>query len=303
MLTPDQLRALAQQHRLPLEQLTHPSVPGTVSQVYLFDRFVLRTATDDEGTSRFDKECRIIPLAREAGVRTPALLARGFVEAAPPIPYMLLERTPGDNLGPLGFAPKATAMAYRELGRDLGFWHGREVPDVDPLQDLERDDHPDPRPALAHLVASGHLPEEAAEWVHGRLDQLAAFALTPRTWRVVHGDARPTNIMIDERLTYRALLDWGDAQWADPASEFALMPLRAVPYALEGYREVRGSVDGEVSEARVLWYQLAWAVLSLGRGTNATERTWSSPPAGRLLELLRFMTERPGGVWAELLYE
>lgn len=118
---------------------------------------------------------------------------------------------------------------------------------------------------------------------------------------MVHGDARPTNVQVGRDLAYRALLDWGDAQWADPASEFALMPLRAVPYALEGYWEVRPESGGEVSETRVFWYQLAWGVLSLGRASRPEEKTWIAPPAGRRLELLRFAVEKPEGPWSHLL--
>jgi hygromycin-B 7''-O-kinase len=302
MLTSTQLRTVAERHGLPFERMTQPEVPGTVSGVYFFgDSHVLRVATDENGVARFAKEARIIPLAREAGVHTPALLNEGFLDGPSPIPYMMLERDPGDNLGVLGLEPSATPDAYRALGRDLALWHIRAVAEDDPLRNLERDAHPDPRSALPALVEQGYLAEDGARWVHAWLDQLAPSALVPHVWRVVHGDARPTNVQVNHDLSYRALLDWGDAQWADPASEFALMPLRAVPYALEGYREVRTDSHDEVNEARILWYDLAWAVLSLNREPRPAEKTWSAPPAGRLLEWFRFITEQPERPWRSLL--
>ncbi len=302
MLYLKQLRTIAEHYALPFERMTQPKVPGAVSSVYFFgDSHVLRVATDENGVARFAKEARIIPLARKAGVHTPALLAQGLLDGSPPIPYMLLERDPGDNLGVLNLEPRATPDAYRALGRDLALWHIRAVAENDPLRDLERDAHPDPRLALAALVAQGYLVEDGARWVRVWLDELAPSALVPHAWRVVHGDARPTNMQVNRDRSYRALLDWGDAQWADPASEFALMPLRAVPYALEGYRKVRTDAYDEVNEARVLWYHLAWAVLSLNREPRPTEKTWSAPPTGRLLELFRFMTEQPGQPWTSLL--
>lgn len=301
MLTPAQLRLLADRHGLPLAHLSHPEVPGTVSQVYFFgDRYALRVATDEDGVARFAKEARIIPLAREAGVRTPTLLATGLLEESPPHPYMVLKRDPGDNLGTLGVAPREAAEAYRGLGRDLARWHLRPVGDADPLGDLARDSHSDPRPALTALVERGHLAEDGAAWLRAWLDQLAPAALHPCVWRVVHGDARPTNVQVNRDLSYRALLDWGDAQWADPASEFALMPLRAVPYALKGYREVRPDAEDEVNEVRIFWYHLSWAVSSLARKPQPLERTWSAPATGRLLELFRFVVEQPGRPWVDL---
>lgn len=56
-------------------------MPGTVSGVYFFgDSHVLRVAIDENGVARFAKEARIISLAREAGVHTPALLNEGFLD-------------------------------------------------------------------------------------------------------------------------------------------------------------------------------------------------------------------------------
>ena len=121
MLTPAQLRTIVQEHRLSSEPVTKPEVPGTVNSVYFFgDCHVVRVATEEGGAARLAKEARVIPLAREAGVRTPALMAVGLVDGSPPIPYMVLERDPGDNLGTLRLESGRTPDAYRALGRDLG---------------------------------------------------------------------------------------------------------------------------------------------------------------------------------------
>jgi hypothetical protein len=102
MLTPAQPRLLADRHGLPFAQPSQPEVPGTVSRAYFVgDCYALPVATDEDGVDRFAKEARIIPLAREAGVHTPALLAEGLLEGSPPRPYMVLERDLGDNLGTL----------------------------------------------------------------------------------------------------------------------------------------------------------------------------------------------------------
>lgn len=301
-LTAEQVRALAERHGLPPLDWPKPAAVGAANTVYfLSNEVVLRVAHSPEGAAAAERERRLLPLATRAGVRTPALVGFGQVPGAPGRPYLLLARVPGENLGTLGLAPGQIPEVYRELGRDLARWHLRPAAPDDPLADLPRDPHDDPRPGLASLVERGLLSAEASAWLGLWLDRLAPLAARPAVWRVVHGDARPSNVLVSGSPTsYRALLDWGDAGWADPASEFALMPLRAVPFALEGYRAVRPETQDEVSEARVLWYHLAWAVHALARAP-ARELTWSAPPAGRLLELLRFYAERPGAAWQALV--
>ncbi|BDP41431.1 hypothetical protein DAETH_14000 [Deinococcus aetherius] len=275
---------------------------GGASTVYLLNpEVVLRVPRADlEHSASFERERLVISLARQAGVRTPALLAFGTLPWAPGKPYMLLERVHGVNLGQLGRPPGELPDTYRELGRDLARWHLRAAHEHDGLALLPRDEHPDPRVGLEALAEEGYLPSEMAEWLGAWLDRLAPQTAQPLVWRVVHGDARPTNVLVSERSgLYRALLDWGDAAWADPASEFALLPLRAVPFALEGYRELRPGVEAEVSEVRVLWYHLGWAVHALRR-ERSTERTWSAPPVGRLLELLRFFVGDVPPAWRTL---
>ena len=126
-----------------------------------------------------------------------------------------------------------------------------------------RDAHPDPRQALTTLVEQGYLAGDGAGWVRAWLDRLAPSALMPHTLRVVHGDARPTNVH-GRDLDYRALLDWGDAQWArtrPPNSRSCpcgplLTPLRAtgrcgpIP---EVRLAKRASSDTSLLEASCYW--------------------------------------------------
>ncbi len=297
-LTTEQLQALAERHGVALQRPAPRVRSGQASTVYeLNDEVVLRVPHPTTGERTFEAEARILALARAAGVRTPAVLAQERLPWAPGTPYMLMERVRGVNLGEQSLPPHATPGAYRALGRNLARWHLRPTAGDDALPALPRDPHEDLRPGVAALAEQGVLPSEAARWLVGWLDHLAPVASVPHAWRLVHGDARPTNVMVEERAwAFRALLDWGDAHWADPASEFALLPLRAVPLALEGYREVRPDAQAEVNEQRVLWYQLGWGLHALRRAPTH-DGTWSAPPTGRLLELLRFYVEGPDEVW------
>jgi aminoglycoside phosphotransferase (APT) family kinase protein len=297
------LRAISNRWGLDVTALTEPPLPGVANRVwFLDDRLVLRVANPDPvSTAALHKEAAIIPLARQAGVRTPRLVAFDPSDELLGAPYLLLERVTGDNLGTLGLDPQATLEAYRELGHDLAVWHARPTEPPDPLHFLDRDPTPDLRPVVDRLVVSGHLSVEVARWFARWLDRLVPDGLATVEPRVVHGDASPTNVLIRPGTReFAAVIDWGDAAWSDPAADLAKVPLRAVPAALDGYRQANTADAEVVTEARVLWFHLGWALAALGRLPRPYESTWSAPPAGRILEILRFFLEPPGPVWSAL---
>ncbi len=122
----------------------------------------------------------------------------------------------------------------------------------------------------------------------------------------MHGDIAPQNLLAtSDPAALSAVVDWGDAMWADPAAEFAKVPLEGVPAMLEGYRQmvVAAGQPAEKGawEARVLWHHLTWA---LGRLPDPVprpgERHWTAPPASRLLGLLRFFAAGPPPPWPDL---
>ena len=297
------LRASSDRWGLDATALAEPPLPGVANRVwFLGDRLVLRVANPDPASAAaLHKEAAIIPLARQAGVRTPRLVAFDPSDELLGAPYLVLERVTADNLSALGLDPQATPDVYRELGRDLAVWHARPARPLDPLHFLDRDPNPDLRPVVDRLMVSGHLSLEVARWFAHWLNRLAPDGLASVEPRVVHGDASPTNVLITPAAhRYAAVIDWGDAAWSDPAADLAKVPLRAVPAALDGYRRAI-TVDAEVvTEARVLWFHLGWALAALGRPPRKDEPTWSAPPAGRILEVLRFFLEPPSSLWAQL---
>jgi len=64
------------------------------------------------------KEATVIPVARKAGVRTPALVEYVDSHALVDSPYMVLERRPGGDLAALAGRPGGRE-ALLELGREL----------------------------------------------------------------------------------------------------------------------------------------------------------------------------------------
>jgi len=117
---------------------------------------------------------------------------------------------------------------------------------------------------------------------------------------MLHLDVQATNVMVCEQaLEYCALLDWGCAGWGDAAYDFFGLPLRAVPFLLEGHRAVTPLDDDESAEARIVWRHVQFALAVLPRGA-APGLAWGERPLAWLLEVLRFFLEFPGLRWQDL---
>lgn len=80
------------------------------------------------------------------------------------------------------------------------------------------------------------------------------------------------NVMCDDNGTFLALIDWGDAGWADPAAEFTDMPLAALATTVAAYEDVAPGLVGANGAARVIWYRLARALDRLVSGRPSPNR-------------------------------
>jgi aminoglycoside phosphotransferase (APT) family kinase protein len=181
------------------------------------------------------------PVARAAGVRTPALVADGDGV------YNVWQRVDGEMID-----DQPAAATWRDVGRQLAAPHTIDRCD-DPRAALRRDDKRDARP---HLHA---LPAERAAFIARWLDRLERVPVGPR--RLLHYDVHENNVFITRDGA--TLIDWGDAAWGDPASDFGSIPMDAVPHAIAGYEE-RASL-GEGAEARILRSILGQSVRMLAQ--------------------------------------
>ena len=240
---------------------------------------ILRVPRSPAAVADLRKEAVVIPVARAAGVRAPEIVSYAGDR-------MVQRRMPGTDLA----GRPRTPSLLRELGRELAGLHRVTTrPDGVPA-----DAPADPHRLVTSLRADGMIDIETAAWLAGWFDRLGALVPAAPAPALVHGDVAPQNLLEEAgRLT--GIVDWGDAMWADPAVDFAKMPLVEVPAMLDGY----GGDD--VWPARILWHHLMWA---LGRLCDMTprpgERHWTAPPASRLLGLVRFFAAGPTGVWAGL---
>jgi hygromycin-B 7''-O-kinase len=288
----DPLAEIARRHRIAPAAIAASPAQGIANRVYfLGDHLVLRIARP-ESADDLRKEALVIPAAVSAGVRTPEMV--DFDDELLETPYMVVKRANGITPGlPDSPGDERWGAAYRELGAELAALH-RNVTD---LPGVPVDKSSDPRPDIVKLAESGYLSTDLADWLVAWFDRLEDRCGADETVRLIHGDASPQNLLVDpETKRLNAILDWGDAVWADPATEFAKLPLRAVPMVLSGFLDA----PDETWAARILWHHLHWAVGRLASPPDPRAAHWSAQPGSRLLEIMRFFNTDPPSPWAGL---
>ncbi|HEV2091656.1 MAG TPA: aminoglycoside phosphotransferase family protein [Rubrobacter sp.] len=293
------LREISRRHGLEAAASSPLPEVGVFNRIYpLGDDLVLRVPRDHPAfVAAARKESVAVPAAKEAGVRTPAMISFDDARDLLPVPYSIFERVPGETLGLLDLDPARAPGAWRDLGRDLARLHSG-VPEDGPAAGLELEAMPDPRPWPDEISSEGYFTSTEARWFSEWLDRLAPAALAPVRRRFLHGDSQATNVMVEAgSLEYLAVLDWGGSGWGDPAWDFAGVPLRVVPSMLEGYGEVAPPDGVETIEARILWRHLQLGLYLLRRDPQPG-RSWAERPLGMLLDAMRFLLRDPGEEWS-----
>jgi aminoglycoside phosphotransferase (APT) family kinase protein len=301
LMPAETLDAIRERHDLRAGEISPSKDAGIFNAIYLVgNEYILRVPRDAPPfVAAIRKESVAVPAARTAGVRTPALVAFDDSLDLLPVPYAIYERVHGEALGLLDLGPADTPRVWQDVGHDLAILH-EGVGEHGPVAGLECEPLPDPRPMPDELVSAGHFTSEEAHWLSGWLDLLAPLTLAPLPRRFRHGDLQTTNVMVHpDPPAYLALIDWGACGWGDAAHDFAGIPLRAVPFMLEGYRGVAPLPEDETAEARILWRHLQIALYLLGRPPQPG-LSWAERPAAMLLEIMRFFLGSPGRPWTDL---
>jgi aminoglycoside phosphotransferase (APT) family kinase protein len=259
-LDPELIDAMFARHGAsgPWEEL--PST-GVANRIFATKDVVLRVATDHpEAVPDARTESVAAPVAYAAGILTPRLIAFDDTRTLVGRPFSLWERVHGETLGATHLSPHAIAEVWRAVGAELAKLHSRVQEVVDPNGYLDQPGrNQDVGAVLERLVVAHKITAEAAQRIErlARECQVSATEVEPR---FIHDDIHPMNIMCSNTGELRAILDWGDAGWGDPALDFAAMPLEAIGSAMDGYEaETSGSLSTPVV-ARVAWYKLLDAV-------------------------------------------
>lgn len=301
-ISQETLAAVAGHHGLPHDSITRLPDTGIFNAIYgLGSDFILRVPRRHPLHYRaLYNESIAVPLARAAGVRTPALVVYDDSTTLLPVPYTIYERVAGDTLSDLDLEPNEVPNVWRELGSDLSRLHGGVEREGSASGLAERETIPDPRELAEDLATGGWATSSEARWLTRWLDRIQPEGLTPARPRLLHGDTQATNVMVHEGTRkYVAVLDWGSAGWGDAAWDFAGIPLRAVPFMVEGYRDDAAVYADENLEARILWRHLQLALYTARRDPQP-DHSWAERPLSMLLEVTRFFLEAPDGPWRDL---
>jgi hygromycin-B 7''-O-kinase len=239
------------------------------------------------------KEAGVVPVARAAGVLTPAIIeydeSRELIDA----PYVVMERVHGTE-------PTTVAVG---LAEHLARLHLSGRTDI---AGVPRDDGGDPWRTVDELAERGYLDGGTAKWLDGWFTRLAGRFDRDEPKVLIHGDVAAHNLLAGPDGELRALIDWGDAAWAPRTMDFAKLPLDHVAAILPDYVHHHTAHPGappareEQLAAATLWFHLAWALGKLAADPWPGQRHWTAPPGSRLLGILRFFTSAPPAPWSGL---
>lgn len=243
---------------------------------------ILRRRGEGEDTEVFETslplpvEARLLAAAQAAGAPVAALVRDCGPEDGLGEAY-IVERVAGDTLGRRIAAGEGFAGARKVLGRQCGQTLARihAVP-LDGLPDLPTQDAgaflDSYEGIYRKLCGPRPVIEAALKWMRERQPE----AVTPR---LVHGDFRNGNLMVDPHTGLAAVLDWELAHLGDPAEDlgwlcvnswrFGVSEKRVGGFAdLDDLLEAYVAAGGEpVTPERVRFWQAAgtfkWAVVTM----------------------------------------
>ncbi|MEU0091673.1 aminoglycoside phosphotransferase family protein [Kribbella sp. NPDC006257] len=202
-------------------------VPGGVANrtVILGDNLFLRIPRGPEYEADLRKEVAVIPVARAAGVRTPAIIDFDDTRALTNAPYLVMERIHATDLVD---SPTHDPSLWTELGGQLRLLHNTKFQH---LEGVPTDEYGDPRPTVDRLATDGYLDTGTANWLLTWFDRLATRFDREAPNVLLHGDLATQNVMVDSDGRYCALIDWatlpGDQQpWSSPSSACESAPRR-----------------------------------------------------------------------------
>lgn len=241
LFTSEDILSLLKKHRLPLAESQKAVAEGVVNEVWFAGDLVVRLNKDLDMESDVWTETVAVPALIQHGVKTPELLVFDSDRDVVHRLVTIYPRVPGTSLKHIQSMAEPDIF-YRDLGQAVRTYHDLVVAVDDP------DNRLDP----AWNVKTESLYErflslfpEAKPWLPSEfifeVEQTLVFC---------HQDLHPDNIMANEGR-FKAIIDWGDAGWADRSVDFRYVPPRYLKDFLHGY----GSISRQTL-AQVVIHQL-----------------------------------------------
>ena len=232
---------------------------GVANRIYATKDVVIRVAKEHPEALRDARtESIAAPVAYEAGLLTPRLIVFDDSRDLLDRPYSIWERVHGETLGLISSDPHSMPNTWRQVGHQMSLLHVNVEQFEDPkkyLHEPERD--LELKSLLEKLVSTDHFSKDLAEEISSLITELHPAVLEESRICFLHSDVKDMNIMCTSGDELLALIDWGDAGWGDPTFDFRQIPLPAIPFVLEGYREVAPNLLGETLIERIIWDKLA----------------------------------------------
>ena len=238
---------------------------GVANRIYATKDVVLRVASDNaEAVADARTESVAAPVALTAGVLTPRLLAFDDSRALVDRPYSLWERVHAKTLGIFSPGARLLPDTWRAVGQQLGVLHSRVSDCPDPLGWLDQPAREvDLMQHLTNLASTCRIDASRAREIEQWIEVLRPAVAVRTASCFLHNDIHEMNLMCARDGSLRAVIDWGDAGWGDPALEFAQIPILAVPFVLTGYETQAPGLLGDAPGARIVWDKLGLALEAL----------------------------------------
>lgn len=248
----------------------------------------------------------MIPLVRDAGIPTPELLRHDESLRVAGLPYMVQQRARGVTLADQRPDPVALRRTYESLGQALTSLHRIRRNSTGPIESV-----PEPYPfsvteLVSDLSEAGEIGTLQRDWLIESFELLQPDGPSSADPVLLHRDVSETNVMVDRDGTVTALLDWGCAEWGNPARDLVGLRIRSLPDLVSGYRSAVGDAPAgdpeRTLERDALWYHryLALARL-LKRPSTSEDRNWAAPRSASLVDFLEFTSSADKEPWSSLL--
>jgi aminoglycoside phosphotransferase (APT) family kinase protein len=258
---------------------------GVANHIYATCNVVLRLATDHpDAVPNARTEAIAAPVVWSAGILTPQLIAFDDSRRLVDRPYSLWERVHGETLGLVDLGLTRSGDVWHQVGRELSRLHRSVRTCPDPHRHLDTPiRRTDLAPLLRDAADGGYIDHACTKEIEQLIADLRPHLASEAVDCFIHNDLHGMNIMCSLEGTLMALIDWGDAGWADPTLDFAEIPLSFMSDALEGYCSESPDGLGRFPQARFAWDKLHRALKSVRSAPHP------QPP---LAEFRRFLTQK-----------